>query len=320
MRTTTIMAAVLIAILMTATANVKTAYAEPSRPDDEKAIRSCTDAFVKAANAHDAKRLAALFAPDGEIVNEEGHVVQGREAIERTFAAIFQAHPKLQIAVSIQSIRFVGPTLAIEDGVSSIVHKPGDGGERNRYTVVHVKQDGRWQMASTRDLPDEEGSAQSELEQLGWLIGDWVSESPEALVVTSYRWSDDRRAILCEFKIQVGGRPAMTGSDRIGWDPCTKKLHSWAFDSQGGFAEGVWTRNGNRWIVKMTGTRRDGDVASATNVTTQVNKDRMTWQSRDRVVGKDVQPNIGEVVMVRKPPPPGSSAPNINRDSTGESK
>lgn len=320
MRTMAIMAAALITALAATTAIAKAASPEQSRTDDEKAIRLEVDAFTRASNAHDAKALAALFAPGGELVNDEGHAVQGREAIERTFAAMFQTHPKLHIGVSIQSIRFVGPSVAIEDGTSTIMNKSGEGAEHNRYAVVHVKQDGKWQMASARDLPDEEGSASEQLEQLGWLIGEWVDESPSALVITSYRWDSDRTSILSEFKIQVGGRPAMTGSQRIGWDPCTRKLHSWAFDSEGGFAEGVWTRHGNQWIVKMTGTRHDGDAASSTNVITQLTKDRMTWQSRDRVVGNDVRPKIGEIVIVRKPPQPGSQASSVNRDSTGESK
>jgi uncharacterized protein (TIGR02246 family) len=318
MRKTVIMGAALITALMATT--TRAASSEQSRTDDEKAIRLEADAFIKAANAHDAKALAAVFAPDGELVNEERHAVQGREAIERTFAAVFQANPKLYVGVSIRSIRFVGPSLAIEDGVSTIVPKPGEAAEHYRYTVVHVKQDGKWQMASARDLPDEETEAGDELGQLAWLIGDWVDENPDALVITSYRWDADRRSILSEFKIQIGGRPAMAGTQRIVWDPCTKKLHSWVFDTEGGFAEGVWTRNGKQWIVKLTGTKRDGSAASATNVTTQVAKDRMTWQSRDRVVGDDLQPNIGEIVIVRKPPQPGASASSVSRDSRGGSK
>jgi hypothetical protein len=61
-------------------------------------------------------------------------------------------------------------------------------------------------------------------------------------------------------------------------------------------------------------------VASATNVITQVTKDRMTWQSRDRVVGRDVKPDIGKIVIVRQPPQPGAPASSVNRDSTGEAK
>ena len=320
MRTTVIVATMLLTALLAATVTVKANSADSSRADDEKAIRLVVDTLTKASNAHDAKAVAALFAPGGELVNEEGHAVQGREAIERTFTAIFQAHPKLQLSVSIQSIRFVSPSVAIEDGTSTITRKAGAGAEHNRYAVVYVKQDGRWQMASARDLPDEEAAASDELGQLGWLIGQWVNESPGALVITSYHWDAERRSILSDFNIQVGGRPAMTGSQRISWDPATKKLHSWVFDSEGGFAEGVWTRNGNQWIVKMTGTRRDGSAASSTNVTTQVTKDRMTWQSRDRVIGDEIRPNIGEIAVVRKPPQPASSASSVDRDSRGESK
>jgi uncharacterized protein (TIGR02246 family) len=320
MRTTAIVAAALIAAVMATTGDVRAASSDPSRTDDENAIRHNIDAFTKAANAHDAKALAALFAPDGELVNEEGHAAQGRETIERTFAAIFQAHPKMRLGVTVQSIRFVSPSVAIEDGTSTIMNTSGEGAEHNRYMVVHVKQDGKWQIASTRDLPDEENSGSDELAKLEWMIGEWVDESPTAVVITSYHWDAERRAILSEFKIQVGGRPAMTGTQRIGWDPSTKKLHSWLFDSEGGFAEGVWTQNGNQWIVKMTGTRRDGSVASATNVTTRVTKDRMTWQSRDRVVGDEVHPNIDEIVIVRKPPQPGSPKTSVHHDSRGEAK
>jgi uncharacterized protein (TIGR02246 family) len=319
MRATVLHAAVFIAALLAA-ANGRPTSAEQSRADDEKAIRLGADAFTKAANSHDAKALALLFAPDGELVNEEGHAAQGREAIGHTFAAVFHAHPKLHLAVSVQSIRFISPSLAIEDGVSTIVRTPGEAAEHNHYTVVHVKQDGHWQMASARDLPNDESDAGDALAQLAWLIGDWVDESPDALVMTSYGWDADHRAILSEFKVQVGGRPAMSGTQRIAWDPQTKKLHSWVFDSEGGFAEGVWTRHGNQWIVKTTGTRSDGSPSSATNVTTQLGKDRMSWQSRDRIVGDDLLPGVGPVTVVRKPPQPAAPASNVTREPKGESK
>ena len=85
--------------------------------------------------------------------------MQGQAAIQQVFAGIFQAHPKSQIKVSVQSIRFVSPTVAMEDGTTAVTHQPGEPAERNRYTVAHVKQDGQWRMASARDLPDEEGTA-----------------------------------------------------------------------------------------------------------------------------------------------------------------
>ena len=121
-------------------------------------------------------------------------------------------------------------------------------------------------------------------------------------------------------RVQVGGRPAITSSQRIGWDPLAKKLHTWIFDSEGGFAEGIWTRHGNQWIAKLTGTTSDGRASSSTNVVTRVSKDRMTWQSRDRVVGDEVLPNIEEIVIVRTPPQPESPAASGDHNATGEAK
>jgi uncharacterized protein (TIGR02246 family) len=281
------------------------AIAAPSaRRTDEQAIRAVAAAAVNTYNAHDAAALAALFTREAEIVNEDGTAFQGREAIERTFARIFQEHPESRMEVSIKSIRFASPAVATEDGRTTVTHRANEPAEHNRYTVVHVKQDGKWLMASARDLPDEESTAEDDLKQLDWLVGEWVDESPDALIRTSYRWADNRRFLLSEFTIEIGGRSAMNGSQRIGWDRSAKTLRSWVFDSEGGFAEGVWARNGSQWIAKMTGVTSDGKTASSTNVITRISKDRATWQSRDRIVGGKVAPDVEAIPIVRKPPLP----------------
>jgi uncharacterized protein (TIGR02246 family) len=282
--------------------------AQPSAGDraaDEKAIRQIADNFAKAYNTHDAKSLAALFTADGEIVNEEGEVTQGRAAIEEEFAGIFEGMPQSKISVSIKSIRFLAPNLAAEDGSASVTPAPGELGGLTRYTVIHVKQDGKWQVASTRDYPDEE-IADHELKQLEWLIGEWVDESPDSVVISNYRWTENKRYILSDFTVQMGGRGVMTGSQRIGWDPLAKVVRSWVFDSEGGFVEGSYAHDGDRWIVKLSGVTREGKVASATNTLTRIGKDRMTWESRDRIVDGETTPDIPPVTVVRKPPKPQS--------------
>jgi uncharacterized protein (TIGR02246 family) len=276
----------------------------PAHQQDEKAIRLAVEAFAKAYNAGDAKAIASLFVADGEIVSEEGQSTQGREGIKQVFAGIFKEHPKTHMDLAVGSIRFIGADMAVEDGTATVIYAPDEPAQHSPYTVVHARQDGKWLTASARDLPDDTPTPEEQLKQLQWMIGDWVDESPEALVVTSYRWTDNQCYILSEFKVQIGGRPVMTGSQRIGWDPLAKKIRSWVFDSEGGFGEGIWTREGNHWIVKMTGVRRDGKTASATNITTRVSKDRMTWQSRDRIVGGEKTPDIEEIPITRRPPPP----------------
>jgi uncharacterized protein (TIGR02246 family) len=280
------------------------AVVSPAQQQDEKAIRLAAEAFATAYNAGDAKAVAALFVADGEIVSEESQSTQGRQGIEQAFAGIFKEHPKTHMNLAVGSIRFVGPGTALEDGMATVTDEPAEPAQRSPYTVVYSKQDGRWLTASAKDLPDEAPTPEEQLKQLEWMIGEWVDESPDALVLTSYRWTDNQCYILGEFKVQIGGRPLMTGTHRIGWDPLTKTIRSWVFDSEGGFSEGIWTREGNRWIVKMTGVRRDGKIASATNITARVSKDRMTWQSRDRIVGGEKMPDIEEIPIARKPPAP----------------
>ncbi len=90
-------------------------------------------------------------------------------------------------------------------------------------------------MASATDLPEDTWGGEAELKQLAGLIGDWVDESPDAIVLTSYRWTDNHRFILGQFTVQIGGKPAMTGSQRIGWDPLKKTIRSWVFDFGGRF-------------------------------------------------------------------------------------
>ncbi len=280
------------------------APAASARPQDEKAIQLADEAFANAYNAGDAKAIAALFAGDGEIVSEEGQSTQGRNGIEQFFAAVFKEHPKTHIDLTISSLRFIGPDTAVEDGVSTVTHDPNEPAERSPYSVVYTRHDGKWLTASLRDLPDEAPGPEEQLKQLQWIIGDWVDEGPDAVVETSYRWTDNQCYILSEFKVQRAGRQEMTGTQRIGWDPLAKTIRSWVFDSEGGFGEGTWTRDGDQWIVKSTGVTRNGKHASATHIITRVSKDRMTRETKDRIVGGELTPDVPEFTITRRPPPP----------------
>jgi uncharacterized protein (TIGR02246 family) len=269
---------------------------------DEAAIRANIARFVKAYNAGDAKGLAALFTPDGEAWDKEGNEAEGREAIARTFADIFADTPNRKLEVFVESIKFIGNDLAWETG-STRETAPNEPPENDRYTVLHVKRDGKWQMALARDEEGPPPTAHERLRPLRWLVGDWIDDGGSTVVVSSCRWSDDGNFLLLEFKLQVSGRNEMNVSQRIGWDPVGKRIHSWVFDSEGGFGESDWTRDGDAWIIKATGVRPDGTTASATNALVPVGTDGYIWRSADRIVGDERQPPV-EVKVVRKPPQP----------------
>jgi uncharacterized protein (TIGR02246 family) len=296
-------------------AKKQTTPAAPQRPQqakakppvdhsaDEAAIRANIAAFVRAYNAGDAKAVAALFSPDGVTVDKEGDTSEGRAAIERTFKDIFTAAPQKRLEVSIESIRFIGSDLAVEVGSTKQIPTPTEPPEYDRYTVLHVKRDGKWQMALARDEEGPPPSAHEQLRPLAWLIGEWIDDGGSTVVSSTCRWSEDRNFLLQEFQLKVNGRDAMNVSQRIGWDPVAKCVHSWVFDSEGGYGESVWTPDGSAWIIKATGVRPDGTTASATNLLMPTGPDGYVWRSADRIIAGERQPTT-EVKVVRKPPQP----------------
>jgi uncharacterized protein (TIGR02246 family) len=274
-----------------------------ARGDDRAAIHAVSESFVKAFDSGDAKALAALLTEDAESVNEDGTLVQGRSAIAEQFARVFASDPGIKIKLQVDSIRFLSPDVAKEEGRCTITHGNGEPPDADRYTVLYVKQGGRWLQSYVREHPEPGISPHDRLKELEWMVGQWVDESPESLIVTTCQWSEDKNFLLRFYDIKVAGKLAMSGTQRIGWDPVSGQIKSWVFDSQGGSSEGLWSRDGNRWVVKMSGPLQDGKVYSETNVFTFVNKDQARWKSVDRTIGGQVVPDLGEFVIVRKPPP-----------------
>jgi uncharacterized protein (TIGR02246 family) len=273
------------------------------RSADEAAIRANIAQFIKAYNAGDAKGVAALFVPDGITVDKEGNEAKGREEIAENFGDLFADMPERRIEVFVESIRFIGPDLAVEVGTTKETSAPGEPPESDRYTVLHVKRDGKWQVALARDEEGAPPSGHERLRPLAWLVGEWVDDDGSAVVISSCRWSKDGNFLLQDFKLELNGQDSMDVSQRIGWDPLAKQIRSWVFDSEGGFGESLWTRDGNDWIIKATGVRPDGTTASATNFLVPTGTDGYVWRSTDRVVGDERQ-QATQVKVVRKPPQP----------------
>jgi uncharacterized protein (TIGR02246 family) len=279
-----------------------------ARPQDEKAIRTADEAFTRAYNAGDVKALAALFAQDAEVVDVDGARYQGRDAIGRLFAATFGASPGVRIAVTIDSLRFLGPDAAKEEGLCTITPAGGGAPVSRRYTILFVKQEGRWLQDSVREEPEPSARPHDRLKGLAWMVGDWIDEGSDSVVRSHCRWSEDGNFLLRSLVVKVRGEPVMTISQRIGWDPLGRQIKSWEFDSDGGHGESLWARDGQRWVVKHTGVLPDGRTASATHLIALEKPNRARWMAIDRVADGQVVPDRETYVMVRVPPPPGAQA------------
>jgi uncharacterized protein (TIGR02246 family) len=270
---------------------------------DEQQIRQAVVAFVELYNAHKAADVAALFAPDARMVYADGTEVNGRDEIKLSFEEAFQSSPKIAVSVVVDSIRFLTPDVAVEEGATTLFPDGETLTSRDRYTVLHLKRNGKWQMQSVRVVEEESLSAYGELAPLEWLIGEWVDEGREELVEAKFRWDENKSFLLEEFQVVRDGDVVLKGHQRIGWDPQAKQLRSWVFDSAGGFGEATWTPAGDDWICKAKGIRPDGLSASATRRLTRAGKDRVLWTSTDRILGDMELPGL-QVTMVRKAPQP----------------
>jgi hypothetical protein len=102
------------------------------------------------------------------------------------------------------------------------------------------------------------------------------------------------------FKVAGQEESPIEGNQMIGWDPVAGTIKSWAFVSDGGYAEGTWRQNGNRWIIKFCNVLADGTKATATNIYTRIDDNTVTWQSVGRQVEGRFMPNIPEFKCVRK--------------------
>jgi uncharacterized protein (TIGR02246 family) len=271
--------------------------------EDESIIRANAEAYAAAYNKHNAKAVAAMWSPDAVYMDPStGDVAIGREEIEKVFADVLAGLGEAKLEVVVNSVDFVSPNVAIENGVVRII-RPNEEPEETNYSAVSVKRDGEWLLdrVSEEEPPAPPTSRYDQLKELEWMIGSWIDQDENATIQTDCEWTKNQNFINRSFAVVVGDQVDLAGMQIIGWDPVAKQIRSWIFDSDGGFAEGKWTRKGDRWLIQQNGTLPDGSLSSSVNVITRVDDDSFTWQSIQREVNGDILPNVDEVLVVRKP-------------------
>ena len=299
-----------VALLATVTA----AADSSPRQGDEEQIRAAAQAYLDALGRGDGKACADLWTPDGDIVDDLGAVLPGRDTVATATPSPAGA-PRPEVRISGTKIRFLTADVAIEDGTIEI--GPAGAALTGRFTATWVRHDGTWKLAALREARAAESSGPACLEQLAWMVGDWEIErkppaadaplAPDAAerpaLRLSVKWNDTKTFL--ERDLTVGpaagaSGPTMTISQRIGWEPLSRSIRSWAFGSDGSHAEGTWHRDGSSWIAHVTTVRPDGSQIGSINIYTYDGTDRCVWRSIPTHVGADhAQPM--SATLVRKP-------------------
>jgi uncharacterized protein (TIGR02246 family) len=266
----------------------------------EADIRKAAASYAEAFNKRDAKSVADHWSPDAVYLNRTtGEEVVGRAAIAEQFAALFKAQPELKMELSVASVQFVSPNVAVERGTAKLL-APNEEPEQIEYSAVEVKRDGKWLLDRVTDKTQEAAPSHAEqLKVLEWMVGSWTTDAADAEVELDCNWTKNKNFLTRAFRTSIGD-DNFSGMQIIGWDPAAKAIRSWTFDSNGTFAEATWEHRGGRWFIRNRGTLPDGRAATMINVMKPVDESSFTWQTIERTAGSELLPNIDEILIVRQ--------------------
>jgi uncharacterized protein (TIGR02246 family) len=276
-------------------------FADDAASNQEQAIRASAAVFVQAFNQGNSQVVAALWTPQGTLADDQGELLKGRQAIAQKYATFFKENPGAKIEISITSIEFPTPVVAIEDGTAQIASDHPGPPTASRYTAVHVMENGKWLMSSVRETRIDVLSAFVHLADLQWLIGRWHAEANGTMFQTEFRWIANKSFIQRDSSTRSQGVVTSSGTQIIGWNPQAGRVQSWSFDSSGGHGVGYWTATPDGWRIQSIGMQADGTRTFALDWLLQValENDVFGWRSIDRKVGNTPFPDMPEIVFDR---------------------
>lgn len=265
---------------------------------DPQPITEAVRAYETAFNAGNAKAIADMWTEQAVYTNRlANEVVQGRKGILEQFQSILGADPRPKMELSSDSIRYLSPSVAVEHGTAKIT-TGNEELEIYGYTAIYMKQGNQWLLDR---VTDEEGEAlpyYSKLKEIEWLVGTWEGASENATVSLTCQWTTNKSYLTRSFSIVANGE-SMVGTQIIGWDPIAKTIRSWTFDQQWAFAEGVWTKANDHWVIANKGYQSDGSKVSMVNVLKSIDADTFTWKTTDRMAGGEILPALLEITLSR---------------------
>jgi uncharacterized protein (TIGR02246 family) len=295
MKITTFLASILAVL-----AAVSHAETTAENSPEKTAVMAIDRAFEAAYAKADAKAIADFFTEDAHYTSDDGRTFDGRAAIEQSVSAAFAKNNGAKLAIALDSVRSLGPDVLLERGSTTVTAKDG---ETNGalYTAVYVKKDGKWKISQLVETPQPDLTAHEQLSELGWLVGDWedADKGDNLTVLSQYSWARGGNFLTRNVTVKRGTDTRLEGWQIIGWDPIESCIRSWTFDDEGGFSEGRWTREGNRWLQRETGVTADGSRLTADNTFSKISNDRFTWESNNRTLDGLPQPGIGRIEINR---------------------
>jgi uncharacterized protein (TIGR02246 family) len=260
----------------------------PDREADKPAIDKLIKANIQAFNNRDAAAIAANWTDEGEYIRNDGDPVRGRADIQKGYAEFFKSlKGKPTVEVQTDNLRFPSADTAVSEVTLRLKNEQGQVIASSWRNTFLVREDGQWKVALVQEW-DRDNSLDDTLKDLEWLIGIWRMDTKDRDVTTTYEWDENKTFIRGKYTVKQGAKVVESGMQIFGRDNAEGGIRSWVFQSDGGFGDGLWTRDGKNWTVDFGGVTADGKKLSATVNYVRVNADTFTWQSVQQTV--DGQP------------------------------
>lgn len=290
------LATALVLTLMFASLSVA---AKPAK-DDVAAVRNSVDSYVEAINRRDVEKASQHWDADAVYVLGDSNTrLEGREAIAKALGGLLNSTDDITLQLADQSFRQIARDVVVEQGMARVVI--GDRHEETaRYEAIHVKKQNRWYRSSVREAIVASPSQVNRLSELNWLIGRWQRAGNTASVDVYAKWTLNKRFITRGFAIHTASGYELRGTQTIGWDPSAGVIRSWTFDSDGGYEQAVWSRDEDRWLVRVSAVLPDGSTGSEQRILMPAGDDQFTQEVVERQINGQLVPSAEKVTLTRK--------------------
>jgi uncharacterized protein (TIGR02246 family) len=263
----------------------------PSNGDDAQQ-------YEEAYNKGDAKTLARFYSEDADYTDPDGAEVKGRDAMQKLLADNFQQNPGAKLSIQTEEAKQLSPDVKVSRGIATVTLANG-AAEATRYTAVRVRKDDHWEISQLTETRAPAPSTYSQLQALEWMVGTWRDKSGDQVVQTKATWAGDKNFLVRTFSVKGADQSETEGWEIVGWDPILQEIRSWIFDSNGGFGEASWVRDGDDWLIRASNVLPDGSRSTAENVLTQVDDNNFTWESQNRTLNGEPQPSLDKIEVQR---------------------
>jgi uncharacterized protein (TIGR02246 family) len=122
-----------------------------NRSEDETAVRDVVRKYMNARELRDAGRIEALFTSDADQQTTSGEWRRGRAQIVPGTLESSRRNTGTR-AITVESVRFLTPDVALVDGPYDISATDGAGVRRMRTTIVLTRESGGWRIAAIRNM------------------------------------------------------------------------------------------------------------------------------------------------------------------------